>query len=60
MTKIVFLSVIGIGVAIVFGYVGAAALATTLGQIVLAGLAGLIAISGVVEGGHMISHSRQV
>lgn len=49
MAKIVIVGVIVICAAIVFGYASAAAMSTVIGQIVIALIAGLIVISGVVE-----------
>jgi len=57
MAKLVFVSVVGIGAAILLGYVGAAVVATDIGRASLAAIAVLIVVVGVLESDRMIARS---
>ena len=58
MSKFLLVSIIGLSAAIAFGYLGAAAMATDLGVAVIGAVVGLIVLSGVFQGTHMLAHTR--
>ncbi len=53
MLKLLLVSAVGIGAAVLLGYVGAAVIATELGRASLAALAVLIGVAAVAESARM-------
>ena len=60
MPQIVLMSIVGVSLAIAVGYLGAAAMATEVGRIVLGVLAALVAVITIVESMRMIETSRRI
>jgi hypothetical protein len=59
MAKVVFVSVIGICAAVLFGYASAAVMSTVIGQGVFALIVGLIVLNGAIEASNLFGQSRR-
>jgi hypothetical protein len=58
MPKFLLMTLVGLSAGILFGFMGAAVMATDLGLVIVGAIAALIVLNGVFEGAHMIAQSR--